>query len=64
MWEQSMQVEALRLLSAWWDASRWSRMPWGRRRTVGATATAADVLATPEWPQGTKVVADPTPTGP
>jgi hypothetical protein len=47
MWEQSMQVEALRLLSAWWDERR-SRDPSGRRRTGAAPgATAADVLALP-----------------
>ena len=47
MWEQSMQVEALRLLSAWWDERR-SRDPSGRRRTAGTTgATAAGVFALP-----------------
>jgi hypothetical protein len=46
MWEQSMltsagQVQALRLLAEWWDASRGSRTPWRPRRTV------ADVLVLP-----------------
>ena len=53
MWEQSLltssgQVEALRLLSEWWDASRRDRAPWGRRRAVGATrGTVADELILP-----------------
>ena len=52
MWEQSMltssvQVEALRLLSDWWD-SHHSRPPRGRRRHLTARgATATDVLALP-----------------
>jgi hypothetical protein len=45
MWEQSMQVEALRLLAAWWESSRPVRAPRGRRRPTGATA--ADVLVLP-----------------
>ncbi len=48
MWEQSMQVEALRLLAAWWDSSRPTRAPWGRRRAGDvAGATVADVLVPP-----------------
>jgi hypothetical protein len=53
MWEQSLltsagQVQALHLLSEWWDSSRRSRPPWGRRRAVGAAdATVADVLVLP-----------------
>jgi|Tabmets5t2r1_1033131.scaffolds.fasta_scaffold49078_2 hypothetical protein len=48
MWEQSMQVEALRLLSEWWDSSRRSQPPWGRRRILTARgATAADALVLP-----------------
>ena len=48
MWEQSLltssgQVEALRLLSEWWDASRRDR-----RRAVAATrGTVADELVLP-----------------
>ena len=53
MWEQSMQVEALRLLAAWWDSSRPSRVPRRRRRVPGT--------ATPGWPRGTKAVPRPTP---
>ena len=50
MWEQSLltsagQVQALHLLSEWWDSSRRSRPPWGRRRAAGATV--ADVLVLP-----------------
>jgi hypothetical protein len=45
MWEQSMQVEALRLLAAWWDSSRPTRAPWGRRRAGDAAGT--DVLVLP-----------------
>jgi hypothetical protein len=45
MWEQSMQVEALRLLAEWWDSPRRPRVPSGRRRVVGATV--ADVLVLP-----------------
>jgi hypothetical protein len=49
MWEQTMQVEALRLLSDWWDSSHRSRRPpWGRRRKLTTRgATAADVLVLP-----------------
>jgi hypothetical protein len=53
MWEQSLltssgQVEALRLLSEWWDSSRRSQPPWGRRRTLtGPGGTAADALVLP-----------------
>jgi hypothetical protein len=48
MWEQSMQVEALRLLTAWWDSSRPTRAPWGRRRAEGAAGvTVGDVLVLP-----------------
>ena len=48
MWEQSMQVEALRLLAAWWDSSRPTRARSGRRRAGDATdATVADVLVLP-----------------
>jgi hypothetical protein len=53
MWEQSLltssgQVEALRLLSEWWDGSRRSRPPWGRRRNLTARGgTVADVLVLP-----------------
>jgi hypothetical protein len=48
MWEQSMQVEALRLLSEWWDSSRRSQPPWGRRRILTARGTpAADALVLP-----------------
>lgn len=53
MWEPSLltssgQVEALRLLTAWWDSSRQGRAPWGRRRAVAATGTTvADVLVLP-----------------
>ncbi len=47
MWEQSMQVEALRLLAAWRPAPRWSRAPWTRRRAVWADATVADGLVLP-----------------
>jgi hypothetical protein len=53
MWEQSLltsagQVEALRLLSEWWDSSRWSGARWGLRRAVGrAGDPAADVLVLP-----------------
>jgi hypothetical protein len=48
MWEQSMQVEALRLLGAWWDSSRPSRASWGWRKAGGTTTTAvADVLVLP-----------------
>lgn len=53
MWEQSLltsagQVQALRLLSEWWDSSRRGRPAWGLRR-AGRTAegTAADVLVLP-----------------
>jgi hypothetical protein len=46
MWEQTMltsvgQVEALRLLAAWWDA------PGGRRRPVRLGRAVADVLVVP-----------------
>ena len=53
MWEQSLltssgQVEALRLLSEWWDSSRCSRPPWGRRGKLTAPGgTVADVLVLP-----------------
>ena len=53
MWEQSLltsagQVEALRQLSEWWDASRRGRAPRGRRRVAGAVgATVADVVVLP-----------------
>ena len=53
MWEQSLltsagQVQALRLLSEWWDSSRRSRAPWKHRRAAGpADATTADVLVLP-----------------
>jgi hypothetical protein len=47
MWEQSMQVEALRLLAAWWDSSRPTRGPWGRRRAGGDLGVTADVLVLP-----------------
>ena len=48
MWEQSMQVEALRLLAEWWDSSRRSRPPRRRRRTLTAPGTTvADVLVLP-----------------
>jgi hypothetical protein len=48
MWEQSMQVEALRLLSAWWDSSRSTRASWGWPKAGGSAATAvADVLVLP-----------------
>jgi hypothetical protein len=45
MWEQSMQVEALRLVAAWWDSSRPTRAPWGRRRA--GDVVGADVLVLP-----------------
>jgi hypothetical protein len=50
MWDQSPltssgQVEALRLLSEWWESSRPVRAPWDRRRAAGATV--ADVLVLP-----------------
>jgi hypothetical protein len=53
MWEQSLltssgQVEALRLLAEWWDSSRRSRPPWGRRGKLTAPGgTVADVLVLP-----------------
>jgi hypothetical protein len=48
MWEQSMQVEALRLLAAWWDSSRPTRASWRWGRAGGtATTTVTDVLALP-----------------
>ena len=48
MWEQSMQVEALRLLTAWWDSSRPAPAPWNRRRAgEAASATVANVLDLP-----------------
>jgi len=53
MWEQSLltsagQVEALRVLSEWWDSSRRAGAPWGRRRAVSrAGGPAADVLVLP-----------------
>ena len=48
MWEQSMQVEALRLLSAWWDTSRPTPAPRGRHRAGDAAdARVADVLVLP-----------------
>jgi hypothetical protein len=54
MWEQSLltsaaQLEALRLLSEWWDSSRRDRAPRGRRRAVGGAAggTVADALVLP-----------------
>ena len=48
MWEQSMQVEALRLLSERWDSSRRSRPPRRRRRKLTAPgATVTDVLVLP-----------------
>jgi hypothetical protein len=53
MWEPSLltsaaQLEALRLLSEWWDSSRRNRAPWGRRRAVGAAGgTVADALDLP-----------------
>ena len=53
MWEQSMQMEALRLLGAWWDSSRPIRALWGRR-------PARIDPQTPDWRQGTEVVSDPT----
>jgi hypothetical protein len=53
MWEQSLltssvQVEALHLLSEWWDSSRRSRSPWRRRQNLAAQGgTVADVLVLP-----------------
>ncbi len=48
MWEQSMQVEALRILSEWWGSSRRHRTPRGLRQAAGAPgATVADALALP-----------------
>jgi hypothetical protein len=53
MWEQSLltssvQVEALRLLSDWWNSPRRSRSQWGRRQHLAAQGgTAADVLVLP-----------------
>jgi hypothetical protein len=53
MWEQTMltsaaQLEALRLLSAWWDAPRGGRRPLGPRRPAGAArGRVADVLVLP-----------------
>ena len=53
MWDQSPltssgQVEALRLLSEWWDSSRRVRVAMGRRRAVGAAGgPVADVLVLP-----------------
>jgi hypothetical protein len=44
MWERSMQVKALRLLTAWWDSSHPTRGPWGRRRAGGDADVTADVL--------------------
>jgi hypothetical protein len=66
MWEQSLltsvgQVQALRLLSEWWDASRRSRPSWRPRRAVGA---AADATVADGRPDGTRVVAGAAPTGP
>ena len=52
MWEQSWltssaQLEALRLLSDWWDSHR-SRPPLARRRHLTARgATVADALVLP-----------------
>ena len=53
MWEQSLltsagQVQALRLLSEWWDSSRRGRPAWSLRRS-GDTARdmAADALVLP-----------------
>jgi hypothetical protein len=44
MWEQSMQMEALRLLAAWWDRTRPTLVPWGRHRDGDAAGTTvADV---------------------
>ncbi len=48
MWEQSMQVEALRLLAAWWGISRPTRVPWNRRRAAGVAGnTVTDALVPP-----------------
>jgi hypothetical protein len=53
MWDHSLltsagQLEALRLLSEWWDSSSRSRAPWTLRRAVGAAGgTVADVLVLP-----------------
>jgi hypothetical protein len=53
MWEQSLltstgQLEALRLVSEWWDSSRRGRAPWGQRRAVAAGEhPVADVLVLP-----------------
>jgi hypothetical protein len=53
MWDQSLltaklQLEALRLLSGWWDSSRRARATRGRRRPARATGgTVADVLVLP-----------------
>jgi hypothetical protein len=53
MWEQSLltsagQVQALRLLSEWWDSSRRGRPALGLRRAGGmAGDRAADVLVLP-----------------
>jgi hypothetical protein len=53
MWEQSLltssgQVQALRLLSEWWDSSRRGRASWRQRRAVGAAGTrAGDVVVLP-----------------
>jgi hypothetical protein len=45
MWEQSMQMEALRLLSEWWDSRR-TRPRWSPKLTARG-ATVADVLVLP-----------------
>jgi hypothetical protein len=50
MWDQSLltsagQVEALRLLSEWWDSARRDRAPRRRRRAAGGAV--ADVLVLP-----------------
>jgi hypothetical protein len=53
MWEQSLltssgQVEALRLLSEWWDAAHRDWAPWDWRRAVRAAGgTVADELVLP-----------------
>ena len=72
MWDQSPltssgQVEALRLLSEWWESSRPVPAPWRRRRATGATVADALVLPPGHRPahlEGTRVVAGSTPTAP
>jgi hypothetical protein len=52
MWEQSLltssgQVEALRLLSDWWDSSRSRPLPARHRNLTARGARVADALVLP-----------------